>query len=220
MVKDDGETEAAASAYTGQVTPGALIFKLVLAGEGGVGKTSILLRYLTGGLEEPEMTVGTDFAYREVKVEGEIVGLSIWDFGGEDRFRELIPIFCQGAHGALLVFDLERYSTFLHLADWVSLIRETAGNIPLLLVGSKMDKKKEKGGPREEDIEEFCQQHDIQGYIPVSAREGTNIDRLFMSAARLLLEASKEGRITPAQSLRLNSKLEAGTDRGKDEKEG
>jgi len=195
--------EVSAALGETRVTPGALIFKLVLAGEGGVGKSSILLRYLRGGMEEMEMTVGTDFAYREIRVGEELVGLSIWDFGGEERFRELIPVFCRGAHGAILVFDLERYSTFLHLSDWASLIRETAGDIPLLLAGSKMDKS---DGPDLRDVREFCRRHSIQDYLPVSARDGTNVDKLFTRAAELLLQAYREGRITPAQYLRLPSK--------------
>ena len=191
--------KATTSVATPAVTPKTPIYKVILAGEGGVGKTSIIERYIHGHSTTPVMTVGSEFSYQELEYNSHKVGLSIWDFGGEDRFRELMPIFCLGAHGALLVFDLQRFSTFLQLAFWVEVIRESAGNIPIILVGAKCDLDI---GPEEQDIHDFCQRHEITAYFPASASTGENISNLFEYLAEKMVQATEEGRIAPAFSIR------------------
>jgi Ras-related protein Rab-9A len=193
----NGKTEVAIAATT--VTAKTPIYKVIVAGEGGVGKTSIIRRYITGFSSTPIMTVGSEFAYQELDVNSHRVGLSIWDFGGEERFRELMPIFCLGAHGAFVVFDLSRFSTFLQLAYWIEIIREAAGTIPLILVGAKADLE---GGPSDEDLHEFCLRHEVSAYFPVSARTGENVSELFNYLAEKMLQATDEGRVTPAYSLK------------------
>jgi small GTP-binding protein len=141
------------------------------------------------------MTVGSEFAYRELDVAGQRLGLSIWDFGGEERFRELMPILCLGAHGALVVFDLSRYSTFVQLRLWIEIIRNATKSIPMILVGAKCDLP---GGPSDDEIKQFCLEHQINAYFPVSAREGINVDSVFAYIAQLMHEATKKGFITPA----------------------
>ncbi len=145
------------------------------------------------------MTVGSEFAYQEMVINNQKVGLSIWDFGGEERFRELMPIFCLGAHGAIVVFDLSRFSTFLQLEFWMDVIRGSTNGIPIVLVGAKADLK---GGPSEEDIRRFCEINGIRAYMPVSARTGENVTQLFEFLALKMLQGTDEGRLKPAYSLR------------------
>jgi small GTP-binding protein len=172
---------------------------MIVAGEGGVGKTSIIHRYLFEDSTTPVMTVGSEFAYQEMEINSQKVGLSIWDFGGEERFRELMPIFCLGAHGAIVVFDLTRFSTFLQLEFWMDVIRGSTNGIPIVLVGAKADLE---GGPSEEEIRRFCETHGIRAYMPVSARTGENVTELFEFLAEKMLQATDEGRLKPAYSLR------------------
>ena len=188
-----------AAVETTTVTKGTPIFKVVVAGEGGVGKTSLIHRYVCQQASIPVMTVGSEFAYQELEIKNQKLGLSIWDFGGEERFRELMPIFCLGAHGAILVFDQNRYSTFLQLDFWIEVIRDTTNQIPVILVGAKSDLE---GGPSDEDIKAFCLRHQINAFFPVSATQGTNINELFNHISHLLLDATEEGKLTPAYSLR------------------
>ncbi|MFW9831516.1 MAG: Rab family GTPase [Candidatus Thorarchaeota archaeon] len=183
---------------TSVVKPKTPIFKVIVAGEGGVGKTSIIQRYILEYSTTPTMTVGSEFAYQELEVKNQKVGLSIWDFGGEERFRELMPVFCLGAHGAFIVFDLNRFSTFLQLEFWIEVIRGSAGDIPVILVGAKADLE---GGPSDEEIHNFCQRNNIQAYFPVSARTGENVDQLFSYLAEKMLHATDEGRLIPAYCL-------------------
>ena len=195
--QSNGKTEVAIATTT--VTAKTPIYKVIVAGEGGVGKTSIIQRYITGFSSTPIMTVGSEFAYQEIDFNTQRVGLSIWDFGGEERFRELMPIFCLGAHGAFVVFDLYRFSTFLQLSYWIEIIREAAGAIPLILVGAKADLE---GGPSDEDLHEFCLRHEVSAYFPVSARTGENVSQLFSYLAGKMIQATDEGRLTPAYSLK------------------
>ncbi|MFX0077944.1 MAG: Rab family GTPase [Candidatus Hermodarchaeota archaeon] len=195
--QSNGKTEVAIATTT--VTAKTPIYKVIVAGEGGVGKTSIIQRYITGFSSTPIMTVGSEFAYQEIDVNTQRVGLSIWDFGGEERFRELMPIFCLGAHGAFVVFDLCRFSTFLQLAYWIEIIRDATGAIPLILVGAKADLE---GGPSDEDLHEFCLRYEVSAYFPVSARTGENVSQLFAYLAGKMIQATDEGRLTPAYSLK------------------
>ncbi|TRO55168.1 GTP-binding protein [Candidatus Bathyarchaeota archaeon] len=175
------------------------IFKVIVAGEGGVGKTSIIRRYLFEDSSTPVMTVGSEFAYQDIEINSQRVGLSIWDFGGEERFRELMPIFCLGAHGAIVVFDLTRFSTFLQLEFWMDVIHNSTNGIPIILVGAKADLE---GGPSEDEIRTFCQTNGIRAYMPVSARSGTNITQLFEFLTEKMLQATDEGFLKPAYSLK------------------
>ncbi|MFW9936007.1 MAG: Rab family GTPase [Candidatus Thorarchaeota archaeon] len=194
----NGRTDAVAE--TPVIKPQTPIFKVIVAGEGGVGKTSIIRRYLFEDSMTPVMTVGSEFAYQELEVNNQKVGLSIWDFGGEERFRDLMPIFCLGAHGALVVFDLNRFSTFLQLEFWMDVIRNSANGIPIILVGAKADLE---GGPSEEEIRKFCVTYGIRAYMPVSALTGENVCEMFEFLAEKMLEATDEGRLKPAYSLKV-----------------
>jgi small GTP-binding protein len=194
----NGRTEAVLE--TSATKPKTPIFKVVVAGEGGVGKTSIIHRYIYDYSTTPTMTVGSEFAYQELEIKNQKVGLSIWDFGGEKRFRELIPIFCLGAHGAIVVFDLSRFSTFLQLEYWMEIICESTNGIPIVLVGAKSDLD---DGPSNEEIRRFCENNGIKAFIPVCARNGENINELFEFLAERMLVATDEGRIKPAYSHRV-----------------
>jgi small GTP-binding protein len=146
------------------------------------------------------MTVGSEFAYQDLEINNQKVGLSIWDFGGEERFRELMPIFCLGAHGAIVVFDLTRFSTFLQLEFWMDVIRNSTNGVPIVLVGAKADLE---GGPSEVEIRTFCESYSIRAYMPVSARTGVNVTELFEFLAKKMLEATDEGLLKPAYSLKV-----------------
>ena len=110
-----------------------------------------------------------------------------------------MPIFCLGAHGALLVFDLSRFATFLQLGFWVEVIREGAKNIPIILIGAKCDLP---GGPGEQEIHDFCHRYGITAFFPASAHTGENIANLFEYLAEKMVKATEVGRITPAFSIR------------------
>ena len=158
------------------------VLKLIVVGDGGVGKTTLIHRYLTGIYLDQRMTVGSGFATRPIEVDGLKIVLSIWDFAGEERFRFLMPKYCVGAHGCLLAFDLTRPVTFFHLDDWLKLVREHAGSIPILLVGTKLD----ISPLTRTDAEAYVTIHSLNGYIETSSKEDVGVQEVFQCVADLM----------------------------------
>lgn len=159
--------------------------KIVVAGEGGVGKTSLLNRYVSNKfLECMEMTVGIDFFTQVFEDERYIVKLQFWDFGGEKRFRFLLPGYCKGAHGVLLAFDLTDYTTLLDLKKWLQLIRENTTNPVIILIGTKAD---DAGVLDEELIKEFCIRNEIDEFIPTSSKTEENVEFVFHELIRRII---------------------------------
>ena len=113
------------------------IVKVVMAGDGGVGKTSLLESYKGGNLSKVTMTIGVNLM--SIKVD-ENFSLQIWDLSGQEQYRFLIDVFFRGAKLAILVFDLSRPSTLYNLKKWAEVMIEGAGpKIPTIVVGNKKD---------------------------------------------------------------------------------
>ncbi|MFX0096250.1 MAG: Rab family GTPase [Candidatus Hodarchaeota archaeon] len=164
------------------------LFKVIVTGEGGVGKTCLVQRYTRGTFYHTRTTIGVGFATADVHLNGRDIKLQIWDFGGEERFRRLLPSFCKGASGALVLFDLTRFPTFLHLNEWLDLIRDNTSNIPLVLAGSKADLANMRVVDREQ-IAELTRKYNIEHYYEVSAKDGMNIEVVFTQIAELIVNS-------------------------------
>ncbi len=155
------------------------LFKLLLVGDGGVGKTSLTRRYLTGLFDaSTQLTVGADFYAKIVVLGNTRVFLQIWDFGGEERFRVLLPGYCNGAMGAIFLFDLTRAGTLYHYNEWLDVINAHTRNIPVLAIGTKADLVKSRSISRE-DAEKYVLERGAATYLEVSAKTGENVERTF-----------------------------------------
>ena len=159
------------------------VLKVVVAGEGGVGKTALCMRFTKGVyLDGIKMTIGVDFSVVKVnastKYGEELVTLQIWDFGGEERFRFILPGYCNGANGAILAFDLTQDYTFYNLPEWINLIRETVPEIKMVLVGLKADLLDQRKITREV-AEAKVAEWGLQGYIEASSKTGDNVPHIF-----------------------------------------
>ncbi len=162
------------------------IVKVFVAGEGGVGKTTMIKRYTTGTfIPNTMLTVGVEFHIS--KVPEHRVTLQIWDLGGEDRFRFILPAYIRGASGGVLVFDLTRFQTFKNLSEWMEIIQKNAPNTPLILVGSKADLK-DKIAVQEDVIKEFCDKFHFISYYTASAKTGQSVQDIFMNLAEVIAE--------------------------------
>jgi small GTP-binding protein len=170
------------------------VYKLVVAGEGGVGKTTLIIRYCEGVFKhDTRTTVGVGFASKEVKLRGEAIKLQIWDFGGEERFRFILPAYCKGANAAILAFDTTRFQSVKNLPEWVEIIRKNAGNIPIVVVGTKTDLEDKRTVKREEG-EAFANKNRLEGYYDVSSKTGLNVDTVFAKVAELAYDQAKKAK--------------------------
>ena len=128
------------------------IFKTVLIGEGGVGKTSLAVRYTEDRFEEDmKMTIGVNFASKKVEVDGTNATLMLWDLGGQPRFREVIGDYFRGARIAIAVFDATRFFSLERLEDWIIRVKETAPECKFFFVANKIDERQEQMGVSQED---------------------------------------------------------------------
>jgi Ras-related protein Rab-1A len=168
------------------------IFKVIVVGEGGVGKTTLVNRYASGKFsEDTKLTVGASFYTFENKVNGDTsVKLQIWDFGGEKRFRFILPSYTRGAHGVIFAFDLTRSTTLFNLEEWFELIKENADSPIFLLIGTKADKIEEAGieAVNTEQITEFMKTYDLSSklFLRTSSKTGENIENVFTTLSDLL----------------------------------
>ena len=167
------------------------LFKSIVVGDGGVGKTALTLRFSKGFFtEDYKMTIGVDFHVKTISIdsnEGPIRSkLQIWDTGGQERFSSIRPMYYRGSLGALLIFDLTNSSSFEHLPQWIEEIRANVKTeIPLLLLGNKSDLVDQRAVSLEE-INTFTRDFNLF-YMETSAKTGEGVGDCFYILACLMI---------------------------------
>lgn len=172
--------------------------KVLILGEGGVGKTTLLYRYVNKVfIDSTKMTIGSDFFVKKLKHEDETyenrLTLLLWDFAGQERFRFILKDYTKGAECVILVFDLVRYNTLNRLLNWVEILKEGGvwgnPNVKFFLVGSKKDLVGTGFSAIPEDsIQEFQEKFNIDKYFETSSKDGTGIDDLFRQVALAMID--------------------------------
>ncbi|PQM42267.1 ras-related protein RABA2a [Prunus yedoensis var. nudiflora] len=119
------------------------LFKVVLIGDSGVGKSNLLSRFTRNEFcLESKSTIGVEFATRTLQVEGRTVKAQIWDTAGQERYRAITSAYYRGALGALLVYDVTKPTTFENVSRWLKELRDHAdSNIVIMMIGNKTDLK-------------------------------------------------------------------------------
>lgn len=164
-------------------------FKVLVVGDGGVGKTSLTVRFTTGSFRENYLpTLGVNFYSKTVDVDGTLVKLTIWDTGGQERFKPLLPNYFKGGQGSLVVFDVTDPETFRSVEDWVGQVRRYCGDIPLVLVGNKIDLSSERKVKSEESAR-LAERLGIP-YFESSAKTNEKVYDVFVFLASLILKCS------------------------------
>eukprot|EP01071_Lankesteria_metandrocarpae_P004117 Lankesteria_metandrocarpae@DN3384_c0_g1_i1.p1 len=155
------------------------LYKIVLIGDSGVGKTNLLSRFTRDEFNlESKSTIGVEFATKSVVTEGKVVKAQIWDTAGEERYRAITSAYYRGAVGALLVYDISKRLSFEHIERWLKELREYADpNIVILLVGNKSDLKNLRAVDQS-DSAKFAEKEGL-AFIETSALEATNVDKAF-----------------------------------------
>jgi len=129
-----------------------MIFKVVLIGDSGVGKTNLLSRYLKNEFSfDSKTTVGVEFGAKRMEIDGVKIKAQIWDTAGQERFRSITNAYYKGAKGALLVFDVTRRETFDSINKWVPELKQSGDkDVTIILVGNKSDLVQERQVSTEE----------------------------------------------------------------------
>jgi Ras-related protein Rab-1A len=160
------------------------LFKLLLIGDSGVGKSCLLLRFADDTYTESYIsTIGVDFKIRTIELEGKTVKLQIWDTAGQERFRTITSSYYRGAHGIIVVYDVTDNETFIHVKQWLQEIdRYASEGVNKLLVGNKSDLTAKK--VVEYTVgKEFADQLSIP-FLETSAKNATNVEQAFLTMAK------------------------------------
>uniref|UniRef100_A0A0E0MS70 GTP-binding protein n=2 Tax=Oryza TaxID=4527 RepID=A0A0E0MS70_ORYRU len=171
------------------VTPSAMnpeydyLFKLLLIGDSGVGKSCLLLRFADDSyLDSYISTIGVDFKIRTVEQDGKTIKLQIWDTAGQERFRTITSSYYRGAHGIIIVYDVTDQESFNNVKQWLNEIdRYASDNVNKLLVGNKSDLTANKV-VSSETAKAFADEMGIP-FMETSAKNATNVEQAFMAMA-------------------------------------
>ncbi|MHA1385048.1 MAG: GTP-binding protein [Candidatus Helarchaeota archaeon] len=168
---------------------GTYKLKMLLIGDAAVGKTSLIKKFIKGSFQKDyKMTIGCDIFTKDVSLNDgqDLVTLSIWDIAGQDRFKFFRSSFYRGSAGAMVVFDLTRYTTFNpNVVNWLKELWSFTGRIPIILLGNKVDLVNMRS-VRASDAKAFSDQVPCP-YIETSAKEGQYVDESFATLAQEML---------------------------------
>jgi len=166
-------------------------FKVLLVGDGGVGKSTLLDAYKLGRFFEHKVTIGLCLSMCTVILDGRRYRLSIYDFSGQPRFFRMIkavPALMRGAHGAIVAFELSSLPTLITAGEWAEMVRELNGDIPMILVGTKADLEREV---REEDIQGLMEKFKMSAFVETSSKLMMNVNKPFMMLTRLMVKRAQ-----------------------------
>ncbi|XP_023811592.1 ras and EF-hand domain-containing protein isoform X1 [Oryzias latipes] len=184
----------------------APMYRLVLAGDAGAGKSSFLLRLtLNEFREDLQSTLGVDFQLKKMLVDGEMTSLQIWDTAGQERFRSIARSYFRKAHGVLLLYDVTSERSFLNVRAWVDQIQDsTDEKLPICIIGNKVDLREQcenRSCVRSLDGEKLAKAYGAL-FCETSAKEGSNIVEAVLHLAREV-KLNVKLRKTPESEVRL-----------------
>ena len=177
------------------------LYKILLLGDSGVGKTNIISRFRDGTFNlSQKATIGIDFATKQITVGGKCIKLQLWDTAGQERFRSITTSYYRNAQGILLVYDISNTETFLGVQKWYSDIQKQLDltNTPIMLVGNKSDLDHKRQVLAAQG-EEYAQIHGL-AFIETSALNADNITEAFDAIIK---------RLTPSNNTIMATKMAA-----------
>lgn len=183
------------------------LMKIVLCGDGGVGKTAIRERYLGRGFQSKYMmTIGADFALKEETIDNKEIKFQIWDLAGQQRFGAVRSVYYLGAMGALLLFDVTRPESFQNVQSWLDEIYKNngKGKVPIVMLGNKADLRDQFPNSVSNEVAvEYAKQLSEDTiddgfeitYLETSAKTGQNVKEAFNQLGKVYfkwIERSKK----------------------------
>lgn len=163
-------------------------FKIVLLGEGAVGKSSIMLRFIENKFNAKHMsTVQAAFASKRIQCDGQDIELQIWDTAGQEKFHALSPMYYRNSNGAMLVYDITDAQSFQRVKHWNNELRQILGHsVCIIIVGNKVDLELSRTVEME-TAESYASSVGVP-YRETSAKENLGIDEVFEELTRAMLE--------------------------------
>jgi len=157
------------------------LFKVVLIGDSGVGKSNLLSRFTRNEFNlDSKSTIGVEFATRSIQVDAKTIKAQIWDTAGQERYRAITSAYYRGAVGALLVYDISKHQTYENVTRWLKELRDHAdSNIVIMLVGNKSDLRHLRAVPTEE-AKQFASENNLS-FIETSALDASNVELAFQN---------------------------------------
>jgi small GTP-binding protein len=156
-----------------------LTYKISIFGDKGVGKTTLVDRYITNEFHDNILaTLGATIHVKYLELENGKITLQVWDFGGQKRFKFLISSYAQGSAGGIFMFDLTNYESLIALNDWLPEFGKSVRYIPLIMVGSKLDLEQQRVCKKDEVLD-IMKPYKFHNYIECSSKTGVNVELVF-----------------------------------------
>lgn len=168
-----------------------LAFKLCVFGDSGVGKSTLINRYITDKFDyDLKSTIGAAILMKFIETNAMRITLQIWDFGGEERFRMLLPSYAQGSSAAIFMCDISNPDSIININDWLLTfdegLKDKDPKFPLIVVGGKLDLKEFRALNRK-DIEKILTVRKNFDYIECSSKTGENVDLIFQTVIKKMM---------------------------------
>ena len=166
------------------------LFKILIIGESGVGKTCLLLRFTEDSFTTTFLTtIGIDFKIKIINLENKLIKLQIWDTAGQERFRTITKTYYKGAHGIILTYDVSDQDSFKNIRNWIKQIEANAqGNVKRVLVGNKCDKPDRV--VTEEEGKKLADDYSMS-FFETSAKTNKNVTEVFYHLTKEILKANE-----------------------------
>ncbi len=168
-----------------------VLYRLVLIGDSGVGKTAFLLRFSDNIFNASFIsTIGIDFRIKTIEINGKRVKLQIWDTAGQEQFHSIASSYYRNAHGILLMYDISSAESFMHITKWINNISTHAeSDVSRMLIGNKCDVEdnmrvidSDRGGLLSQELN--------MPFLETSAKENINVEEAFQIMTRMIMEAT------------------------------
>ena len=168
------------------------LFKYLIIGNSGVGKSCLLIRFTDDKYEDGYVTtIGVDFKIKTLIIEGKSVKLQIWDTAGQERFRNIVSSYYKGAQGIMMVYDITDLESFRYLDSWLKEIEKNASkNVYKILVGNKCDMENERKVTVEQG-RDFATQYGMK-FFETSAKDSTNVAEAFIAMTKEVIKGSNK----------------------------
>lgn len=163
------------------------MFKLLLIGDAPGSKTAFIKHYCFDIFKsDNKLTIGVDFYSKTTNFNGKKVVLQIWDFGEEIKLRCIFSKYCKSANGAFFLYDINTQLSLDHLIESIQIVRKNDGDIPIILIGSKLDLHENRAVSYEEGLL-AAKKYNLASFLEISSKTGENVEKAFEIMIKMLI---------------------------------